>query len=88
MRTSLIEIKKLEDLILNSGDHSERLVTEAKALIDPDLREMVQLQKKSYELIRLYGRNKLRGEIEEVERLIFREPKFKFFQNTIRSIFK
>ena len=88
MRTSLIEIERLEDLILNRGDRSERLVTEAKFLIDPDLREMLQLQKKSYELIRLYGRNKLRDEIKEVEHLLFKEPKYKFFQNTIRSIFK
>ena len=88
MRTSLIEIKQIEDLILEKGDYSERLVTEAKVLTSPDAAEKVHWQTKSYELIWIYGREKLRKEIMEVEHLLFKKSKYTFFQNIIRSIFK
>ncbi len=88
MRTSLTEIEKIENLILEKGEYADRLVTQAKALIDSNMNEMIKCQKESYELIQLYGRNKLRREISEVEEMLFEKPKYKIFQQSIRLIFK
>ncbi len=88
MRTSLIEIKQIENLLLKQGDIQERLITEAKILLSPELKEKLNWQLKSYELIRQYGLEKLSQEIKEVEDYVFTNPKYGSFQSRIRSIFK
>ncbi|MEP1096075.1 MAG: hypothetical protein ABJG78_13255 [Cyclobacteriaceae bacterium] len=88
MRTSLIEIEQIENLLLRRGDLSNRLVTEAKALSNPELRKKVQLQSTTYDLVNLYGRGKLREEIKAVEHQLFNTSKYRMFQNRIRSLFK
>ena len=88
MRTSLIEIEQLENWLLDQGDVQDRLVTEAKILSGTEWKEKAHWQSKSYDVIRLYGREKLRQEIEAVEHQLFHSKKYKPFQRTIRSIFK
>ena len=88
MRTSLIEAEQIENFLLHKGEISERLVTEAKVLTSPELRERVQYQKDTYALIHIYGREKLYAEIQRVEQKMFSNSRFKNFQNLIKSIFK
>jgi len=88
MRTSLIEIEQIENWLLEQGNVQERLVTEAKVLSNPALQEKVFWQSKSYQLIQLYGREKLLQEIKVVERQLFNSKKHKSFQQRIKSIFK
>lgn len=88
MRTSLIEIKQIEDWLLRRGDIKDRLVTEAKIISSPEIREKAEWQMKSYDLIRQYGREKFLQEVKAVEYGLFHSPKHKSFQNRIKSIFK
>lgn len=88
MRTSLTEIKQIEHWLLQKGDAQDRLVTEARALTNSDIYENAQWQAKAYELIQFYGREKLREQIKAVEHQLFNEPKYRSFQERIRSIFK
>lgn len=88
MRTSLIKIQQLENWLLNQGDLPGRLVTEAELLIDHNLQEDAKWQRRSYELIRMFGQEKLHEEIQAVESSLFEDPKHYTFQSRIRSIFK
>lgn len=88
MRTSLIEIEQIEDFLLKRGEVEDRLVTEAKILSNPELKELTHWQVKSYDLIQQYGREKLRLEIKAAEYRIFHASKYKSFQSRIQSIFK
>ena len=88
MRTSLNEAAELENWLLGKGDCSKRLVTEAKVIADPNLREIAEWQYRTYKLVRVYGREKLREQIEAIEHRMFTTNKFLSFQNLISSIFK
>ncbi len=88
MRTSLNEIKHLEDWLLNQGDLSGRLITEARILTNPKLEEDATWQSATYELVHQYGREKLILEIQGVEKELFTLPRYRSFQDRIRSIFK
>lgn len=88
MRISLIEIKQIEHWLLEQGKVQDRLITEAKVLLSPELKEKAYWQSKSYQLIQRYGRNKLLKEIKEVEEQLFHSDKHHTFQQKIKSIFK
>lgn len=88
MRTSLNEIRELEDWLLKQGELSDRLVTEAKVLSNPELQENAKWQAQTYDLVAAYGRQKLREEIRQVEKQLIMSPKYRSFQDRIRSIFK
>ncbi|MEO9870725.1 hypothetical protein [Ekhidna sp.] len=87
MRTSLAETLQIENWLLNRGKKEERLLIDAKLVIDEQLFEKVNLQREAYDLIKLHGRQKLRGEIKEVERELFTGKKNFLFQDRIHSIF-
>jgi len=88
MRTSLNEIKEIEDWVMQSGELPDRLVTEAKMLIDPSLKDKAEWQLETYKVVKAYGRRKLQDELIEVESKLFSEPQYKVFQRQIHSIFK
>ncbi|MEM0941356.1 MAG: hypothetical protein AAF600_15545 [Bacteroidota bacterium] len=88
MRTSLTETKQIEDWLLKQGAIQNRLLLEAKMLSNPKVKENVQWQSYTYDLIRLYGREKLREEIKAIQHTLFQTPKYRSFQDRIRSIFK
>ncbi|MEM7551474.1 MAG: hypothetical protein AAF363_17460 [Bacteroidota bacterium] len=88
MRTSLTETKRIEEYLLELGDVQDRLLTEARILSNPDLAGKAEWQSKSYELIRLYGSNKLRKEISMIEQKLFTDRRYHSFQHKIRAIFK
>ena len=88
MRTSLNEIRELEEWLFKKGDLTDRLMTEAKVLSNPEFQEKVKWQTQSYELVTAYGRQKLQEEIRQVEKQLFSSPKYRSFQDRIRSIFK
>ncbi len=88
MRTSLTEIEQIENLLFQKGDASDRLVLEARLMIDSKLRDKMTWQSKVYELITKYGRQKLRKEISLIEEELFNDPKHLSFQTRIKNIFK
>jgi hypothetical protein len=88
MRTSLNEVKQLENWLLKQGDPQERLLTEVKILTNTEWKDKADHQRMAYQLVYQYGRAKLREEIRDVEYRLFNAPKHKTFQDRIRSIFK
>jgi hypothetical protein len=87
MTTSLNEIKQVEDFLHGKLKPEESLFFRAKLLINPVLRKNVSMQKKTYSLIRLYGRRKLKLEIAFVQEKIFNDPGKESYKKKIEKIF-
>ena len=86
MRTSLNEIKQIEAHLLNEQSHEQTLLFEAQLLLDNQLKEKLLWQQKTYALVKLYGRKKLKEELEQVHQQIFNtQPTFR---TRILSFFK
>lgn len=88
MRTSLNEINAIEAWHFQQGELPDRLLTEAQILSNPQLKEKAKWQSATYDLVKQYGRDKLLHEIRKVEKQLFTVPKYRSFQDRIRSIFK
>ncbi|TRX52177.1 hypothetical protein FNH22_22415 [Fulvivirga sp. M361] len=87
MRTSLNEIERIENYLLQKNDPSQHLRFEVSLMCSGELREKVSQQRELYEHIRCYGRKKLIEEIEEVHQRLFKEPEYIRFKNKILNIF-
>lgn len=64
-----------------------RLLFEAKLLIDPTLQEKVTAQKQVYHLVKQYGRKQLKAELEAVHLQIFTAAAHRPFAQRVRSLF-
>ncbi|MEL7004888.1 MAG: hypothetical protein AAFN93_19430 [Bacteroidota bacterium] len=88
MRTSLIEVQEIENFLMSRGEVSNRLLTEAKIMLDEEFKDKAKWQSKTYDIVRQYGREKLRQEIKEAEQQVFNSNRYRSFQHLIVSIFK
>ncbi|PBQ32429.1 hypothetical protein CNR22_11825 [Sphingobacteriaceae bacterium] len=84
----MTEIQELENYIQKAQEPEERLLTEARLLLNSDLCTNLQWQKTTYILIQEFGRKKLKAEIELVHQKLFSEKKYTSFKHKILSIFK
>ncbi|MEQ8245340.1 hypothetical protein [Fulvivirga sp.] len=87
MRISLIEIQEIDNYLLDQ-DPAQSLVVDARMLVNPQFKDKVLWQEAVHKLVKLHGREKLRSEIQLVERELLTAPKYMPFQERIRSIFK
>lgn len=87
MRTSLNDIKKAEDLLSGKLSAPEAVLMQARLLIDPVLRMNVEFQRRVYALITLYGRRKVKAEIEDVHDRIFQDPARAAYREEIAQLF-
>jgi hypothetical protein len=87
MRTSLIETERIEAHLLQLSNPGDALVFEAKLLLDDELSDKLYWQKSTYNMVKQYGRNQLKKEIEAVHQTLFREATHKSFSEKIRQIF-
>lgn len=87
MRTSLSEIKNIEDYLLDQQQPEDKLVFEARMILNKDLQQKTEQQHQLYKLVRLYGRKKLRQEIEAVQQKLFSDSVHHKFRHTILNIF-
>lgn len=88
MRTSLIETEQIEAYLLQRSEPGDTLVFEAKLLLDDSLRDKINWQQKTYELVKLYSRNQLKKEIEAAHQTLFTTNQHKSFREKIKQIFK
>ncbi|MEM9324101.1 MAG: hypothetical protein AAGA85_00525 [Bacteroidota bacterium] len=88
MRTSLIETRRIEELLTGQGDAKEQLLFQAESLINPDLAHKIVHQEHAVDTIRRYGRELLRSEIAEAQHELFSQKKHRSFQQLIGKIFK
>lgn len=87
MRTSLIETEQIETHLLRLSEQGDALVFEARLLLDPELKYKMRWQQKTYSIVRQYGRQQLRQEIEAVHRQLFNRPEHAGFRQKIMRLF-
>ena len=78
MRTSLNKIQEIENFLFQKLRGGDLLVFEAKIILEPKLKDEIQIQKEAYELIRSYGRKMLKAEIKAAENKVFEEADFNY----------
>lgn len=88
MKTSLTKLQEIEGFVLKSTDVTDRLVFEARMIVDPSLLPEVALQKDAYALIQQYGRRTLKAELEKAHQTLFTQPVHLRFRQKIRALFK
>lgn len=71
MKTSLNELRLIEAHLLGGGAPQERLLVEARLILQPELRQSLHWQQKTHELVRQYGRQQLKKEMEQVHQELF-----------------
>jgi hypothetical protein len=87
MRTSLIETEQIEAHVLDLSEPGDALIFEARLLLEPELRDKIYWQRKSYHLIKQYGRQQLKQEIEAVRQQLFSRPEHAGFRQKIMRLF-
>ncbi len=85
MRKQLHEIEDIDNYIFKKVSGSQRLLFEAKTIINPDLRTNVIFQRKTYSLIRWFSRKQRKEQLESVFTRLMQEQ---HFSSTVNSIFK
>jgi hypothetical protein len=84
MKTSLSEIKQIDDHIMDQLRDGDKLVFDARIIIDPVLRFNIKMHQKLYALAKAYGRRSMRKEISIVEENVFLDHSFR---EEIKTVF-
>jgi len=88
MRTSLSEIRQIDEYLFNQAAAGDALVFNARLVLDPELKYKVLWQKKAHFFVQQYSRKKLRDEIEAVHQQLFSGPAHRSFRQRILSLFR
>jgi hypothetical protein len=81
------ETREIEKHVFGLAETGDELLFEAKLLIGPGLQDKVLWQKKTYAIIKQYGRRQLKKEIEAVHQKLFTTPGHNTFSQRIRRLF-
>lgn len=87
MKTSLNELKLIEDFLLVNTNAEDKVLMQARQILQPGLRESVHWQQKTYRLIETYGREQLRKEIRQVHQKLFTAPEHFSFSERVKKFF-
>lgn len=87
MQTSLNELALIEEFLLSKPGNSEKVLMQARLILQPELQESTYWQRKTYELVKHYGRQKLREEISQVDQKLFSGPEYLPFRQKIMQFF-
>lgn len=85
---SFADTATIERFIFGEMSAAERLLFEARLLLDPSLRMAVKDQQRVYRAVRLYGRRKLKLEIEGIHRRLFSSEADFTYRENILDLFK
>ncbi|RQO70199.1 hypothetical protein DBR43_19385 [Pedobacter sp. KBW06] len=88
MKTSWNELRLVEDYLSAKGEPGDQLLFEARLILQPELKESLYWQKRTYGLIQQYGRQQLRSEIEKVHEKLFSAPEHQSFRQKILKLFR
>jgi anti-sigma factor RsiW len=87
MKTSWKKTQTIEQYLSGTLSPTGSLLFRARLLTDPGLQRDVALQQKTYDLVRLYGRQRMRTRLEALHRQLFRDPEKKSFQQQVLQYF-
>lgn len=87
MKTSLHKLQWMEDGLLHRAAPAEQTLFEARLLLDPALREDCDWQRKTYTVIREYGRRQFRLQLENLHRELFTAPQHRSFRERVMAFF-
>lgn len=87
MRKSLQETEQLENYLLNRMEEQEGSGFRIHLLLNSGLQEVMDLQREAYNQISLYGRKKLKEELQEIQERLIRQPEKKAFWTKIKTLF-
>lgn len=87
MKTSWNDTEQAEAHLLGRHKAGDALLFEAKLLLNPELRDTVLWQQKTYHIISQYGRRQLKKEIEAVHQQLFTAPEHLSFSQKIKRLF-
>ncbi|MNJ93915.1 hypothetical protein D3C87_116020 [compost metagenome] len=87
MKTSLNELQLIEDFLLGDANAEDKVLMQARQILQPDLQESVYWQQKTYCLIETYGREELRKEIRQIHQTLLTAPEHFSFSERIKQFF-
>jgi len=87
MRTSLNEIREIEQFLLGRLDGEDALVFEARLLTNPVLRVNTVIQQKIHMLIKVFHRKRLKQELRAIHTDLFTNPEKTEFQKKVLHYF-
>jgi len=88
MRTSLNNIKTIDDYLLGNMAPGDALLFEANMLLNSDLPDDMKHQQNTYAIIRQYSSQKIKAEIVAVQKILATAPQHRGFMHRIADIFK
>lgn len=86
MRKLLDDVKALDEYLQRRMEPGDRAVLDARFIVQPDLKLDLQAQKKTLQLVNIYGRNLRKQQLESIHQKLIRESNG--FKALIHSIFK
>jgi hypothetical protein len=87
MRTSLNEIEESENFLAGRMGNEESVLFQAKLILSPALRLNTDILKKTFSIIRSFGRRELTKEIAAIDKKLFTASAHHLFQKEITDIF-
>jgi len=88
MRTSLNNIKTIEDYLLDYVSPDDALLFEANMILNSELADDVKHQQNTYAVIRQYGRRKIKAEIMAAQEKLRVAPEHQGLLQRIANLFK
>jgi hypothetical protein len=88
MKTSWNELRLIEDYLTANGAPADQVLFEARLILQPELKNSLYWQERTYGMIQQYGREQLRSEIARVHEKLFSAPEHRSFRQKIRKLFR
>lgn len=88
MRTSLNNLKLVDDHLLGLATPQDSLLLDAHLILYPALRDDIYWHKQTHSLVQQYSRKQLRAEIEAVHQKLFTAAEHVSFRQQILRFFK
>ncbi len=82
------EIAKTEAYLMHTCGTDEKLLMDAKLLIDPVLRANTSLQKVIYKAVKFWSRKQMKAELQQIQANLFNRPETQTLRDEIHDIFK
>jgi len=87
MKTSLNELCLIEYYLLSDDKDGESFLFEAKMILQPELKQQVYWQNKTYQMVRDYGRKQLKNEIDKIHETLFNTDEHQSFRQKVMRFF-